>query len=199
MSTTRRLIDRILAELRGSAGLDFERLLRSLGRSADAVLDALDPDTLAELMLDPDWKARLHEAAAELGGGGRRLSADEVKAKLEEAKRRRAEEARAHRERRRQEPGDAGSAGGRGAGGTRGGNAGRRSGSGAAGARPAPGDPWSVLGVPRDASRAECRAAFHRLAKRHHPDALGPDATAAARAEAERRMREINEAWGKLK
>jgi curved DNA-binding protein CbpA len=50
-------------------------------------------------------------------------------------------------------------------------------------------DPYSVLGVPRDASPLQVARAHRRLAKRHHPD-LHEGA-----AEAAERMRHINEAW----
>ena len=39
-------------------------------------------------------------------------------------------------------------------------------------------DPFRVLGLPPDASPAEVRRAHRMLAKRHHPDAAGPAATA---------------------
>lgn len=56
---------------------------------------------------------------------------------------------------------------------------------------------YEVLGVAPSADAAEVRRAYLRLARAHHPDrhaAGGP----AARAEAERRMREVNEAWAVL-
>jgi hypothetical protein len=51
--------------------------------------------------------------------------------------------------------------------------------------------------VARDASTEEIRRAYLRLARRHHPDYFG-DATPDERAEAEWRMRVVNEAWAVL-
>lgn len=56
---------------------------------------------------------------------------------------------------------------------------------------------YDVLGVAPSADAAQVRRAYLRLAREHHPDrhaAGGP----AARDEAERRMREVNEAWAVL-
>lgn len=53
---------------------------------------------------------------------------------------------------------------------------------------------YDVLGVRPDAPAEDVRRAYVALARRHHPDAhvaAGP----AARAEAERRMQELNAAW----
>lgn len=50
--------------------------------------------------------------------------------------------------------------------------------------------PWTVLGVPRHASRAEVKAAYHRLAMEWHPD-RHPD---QRKAEAEARFKAIAEA-----
>jgi curved DNA-binding protein CbpA len=49
-------------------------------------------------------------------------------------------------------------------------------------------DPYTVLGVPRDATPLQVARAHRRLAKRHHPDIH-------ATPEAAARMRRINEAW----
>jgi curved DNA-binding protein CbpA len=51
-------------------------------------------------------------------------------------------------------------------------------------------DPYAVLGLPRNASREQVRRAYHRLAKRYHPD-LHPDAPSE-------QMRRVNEAWQTL-
>ena len=49
-------------------------------------------------------------------------------------------------------------------------------------------DPYTVLGIPRNASRQTAREAYRRLAKQFHPD-LAADPAAGER------MRRINEAW----
>jgi curved DNA-binding protein len=49
-------------------------------------------------------------------------------------------------------------------------------------------DYYKILGLPRDASQADVKKAFRRLAREHHPD-LKPDDKAA-----ERRFKDINEA-----
>ncbi len=56
---------------------------------------------------------------------------------------------------------------------------------------------YDVLEVPADAPPAAVRVAYLALARRHHPD-FYVHATAATRAEAEQRMRSINEAWSVL-
>jgi DnaJ-class molecular chaperone len=50
-------------------------------------------------------------------------------------------------------------------------------------------DPYEVLGLPKNASEAEIKKAFRRLAKKHHPDANKNDPKAAAR------FSEINTAY----
>jgi hypothetical protein len=54
-----------------------------------------------------------------------------------------------------------------------------------------------VLGVRRDAPVEEIRRAYVRLARQHHPDYF-IDASPAQRAEAEWRMRVLNDAWAVL-
>lgn len=54
-------------------------------------------------------------------------------------------------------------------------------------------DPYSVLGVPRDASEEEIKNAYRRLAKKYHPDLNPGDADAA------RKMNEINAAYEQIK
>src|SRR5579875_167788 len=49
-------------------------------------------------------------------------------------------------------------------------------------------DPYEILGVKRDASEAEIRAAYRKLAKKHHPD-LNP-----GKPEAAERFKAINQA-----
>lgn len=49
---------------------------------------------------------------------------------------------------------------------------------------PTPQDPYQVLGVARDASQAEIRAAYRKLAKRHHPDLNRGDKAAEAKFKA---------------
>jgi curved DNA-binding protein CbpA len=52
-------------------------------------------------------------------------------------------------------------------------------------------DPYATLGVERGASIARVRDAYRRLAKRHHPDVQDD-------AQADERMRRINQAWEML-
>lgn len=56
---------------------------------------------------------------------------------------------------------------------------------------------YRVLGVTPGATAEEVRLAYRGLVRRLHPDHQ-PELTAAARSLAERRMREINEAWAVL-
>jgi hypothetical protein len=58
-------------------------------------------------------------------------------------------------------------------------------------------DPYEVLGVRYGSGQAEIRRAYLALARAHHPDAHTADGP-AARARAEARMREINDAWSVL-
>lgn len=63
---------------------------------------------------------------------------------------------------------------------------------------PAARTPSDVLGVPRTASQDEIRAAYRRLIMQYHPDrvsGMGPEIIAMA----EKRTREINEAYAELK
>ncbi len=53
---------------------------------------------------------------------------------------------------------------------------------------------YEVLGVAPDVSEDELRRAYLRLARRYHPD-RHVDADPAAAADADARMRRINEAW----
>lgn len=54
-------------------------------------------------------------------------------------------------------------------------------------------DPYTVLGVPKDASEAEIKQAYRKLAKKYHPD-LNPGNEAAAQ-----KMKEVNAAYDQIK
>ena len=54
-------------------------------------------------------------------------------------------------------------------------------------------DPYEVLGLSRDATAAQIKAAYHEMAKRYHPDLNRDDPNAA------QRMNEINAAYERLK
>jgi hypothetical protein len=59
-------------------------------------------------------------------------------------------------------------------------------------------DPWTVLGVPKDASQEKIKQAYRQLANRYHPDKvshLGDE----FRNLAERRFKEIQEAYEHLR
>jgi hypothetical protein len=53
-------------------------------------------------------------------------------------------------------------------------------------------DPYAVLGIDRDATDEQARAAYRKLARKHHPDANPGDPEAAAR------FREVTEAYEAL-
>jgi DnaJ-class molecular chaperone len=56
-------------------------------------------------------------------------------------------------------------------------------------------DPYAILGLKPDADAAEIKAAYRRLAKEHHPDAHGKNATPRDRA----RFQEVTAAYNLLK
>lgn len=59
-------------------------------------------------------------------------------------------------------------------------------------------DPYKVLGLTSLASREEVVAAYRALAQRYHPD-RHTDSSESTRREAEQRMRELNQAFVRLK
>ena len=52
-------------------------------------------------------------------------------------------------------------------------------------------DYYEILGIPRDASTDDIKAAFRKLARQYHPDV-------SKEADAEEKFKEINEAYGVL-
>ena len=52
-------------------------------------------------------------------------------------------------------------------------------------------DYYQSLGVPKTATQDEIKSAFRKLARKHHPDVV----KASERAGAEKRFKEINEAY----
>lgn len=56
---------------------------------------------------------------------------------------------------------------------------------------------YEVLGVDQGATDAEVRTAYHRLARRHHPD-FHASAPQEEQDRARRRMQEVNAAWAVL-
>lgn len=58
-------------------------------------------------------------------------------------------------------------------------------------------DPFNVLGIPATASLSEARVTFRRLAHMYHPDRY-VDAPPGVRNEAERRMRDISQAFTEI-
>ncbi|PAN31298.1 hypothetical protein PAHAL_5G410600 [Panicum hallii] len=60
------------------------------------------------------------------------------------------------------------------------------------------GDHYQTLGLRRDATKAEVKAAFRRSALRDHPDRHASSTDAAARADAARRFRQASDAYDVL-
>lgn len=59
-------------------------------------------------------------------------------------------------------------------------------------------DPYTVLGITRDAGEREVKRAYRKLMSEHHPDKLG-DVPEQLRRDAEDRAREINAAYERIK
>ncbi len=77
------------------------------------------------------------------------------------------------------------------------GNAGERNGARAQNPGARPGDPYTVLGIDRDASEADIKKAYRRLVSQYHPDKvshLGPE----FRELAEQRFKQIQQAYERI-
>ncbi len=64
--------------------------------------------------------------------------------------------------------------------------------------RPSGKSPYEVLQVSPEATAEEIRSAYRRMAQQYHPDKVAGQPP-QVRQEAERRMKEINAAYGELK
>lgn len=63
----------------------------------------------------------------------------------------------------------------------------------------APPDPWTVLGVSRDASREEIRKAWRDLVREYHPDRMiARGVPEEAVKLAEKKLRDVNRAWEEI-
>lgn len=172
------------------------RLARSVVDGAESV----DSELLKESWRYGQWTAEelegLLKEAREL-----RTEADlAVKRKAEEA--RRQEKARARADPRAAGGGRGGAAGGGGGGGRGGSSSSSSSSRGRARSEspppasvPFPPDYYGVLEVVMMASIDEVKKSFRRLAKQHHPDKVGPEATDVERKAAEERFKLLNEAY----
>ena len=56
-------------------------------------------------------------------------------------------------------------------------------------------DPYSVLGVPRDASDEEIKKAYRRLSRKYHPDA---NINNPNKAQAEEKFKEVQQAYDQI-